>query len=129
MGFTVVLLLAAILRLRGDTEVMTDPAMVKVWEQIKAEWPILMGADTLLNLQAMLRLLVVLFVAYRADAGGRSPLTGLAALLSLAGALARGMLTTRSTMYRLEGPLALGGAVITSRCISSWDADYQIDNV
>merc|ERR1719401_2707638 len=92
MGFSVVLLLAAILRLRGDTEVMTDPAMQQVWEQIKVEWPILMGADTLLNLQAMLRLLVLLFVAIRAEASGRSPLTGTAALLSLAGALIRGML-------------------------------------
>jgi hypothetical protein len=109
MGFMVVLLLATILRLRGDTEVMPDPAMQQVWEKIKVEWPILMGADTLLNLQAMLRLLVVLFVAYRANEGGRSPLTGMAALLSLAGALTRGTLNTKSLQYRLEGPLSLGG--------------------
>lgn len=109
LGLSVVLFMALLLRLRGDTEVMPDPASQQVWEQIKVEWPILMGADTLLNLQAMLRLLVLLFVAIRAEAGGRSPLSGMAALLSLAGALTRGMLTSRTDVYRLEGPLALGG--------------------
>jgi hypothetical protein len=103
------LLIAFTLRVLGDTELKADPITQQVWEQIKVEWPILMGADTLLNLQAMLRLLVVLFVAYRANRGGRSPFTGLAALLSLAGALARGTLNTRTLTYRLEGPLSLGG--------------------
>jgi len=109
LGFSMVLLLAVLLRLRGDTEVMTNPASQQVWEQIKAEWPILMGADTLLNLQAMLRLLVLLFIAIRAEASGRSPLTGMASVLLLAGAVARGMLNSRTDAYRLEGPLSLGG--------------------
>jgi hypothetical protein len=109
MGLSVVLMLALLLRLRGDTDVQPDPQTAQVWEQIKVEWPILMGADTLLNLQAMLRLLVLLFVSMRAEAGGRSPLTGMAALLLLAGALTRGMLNARTDAYRLEGPLALGG--------------------
>jgi hypothetical protein len=68
-----------------------------------------MGADTLLNLQAMIRLLVILFIAVRAELGGRSPITGMAALLSLAGMMARGMLSSKTAVYRLEGPLALGG--------------------
>jgi hypothetical protein len=101
--------LALLLRLRGDTEVFADPASQQVWEQIKVEWPILMGADTLLNLQAMLRLLVLLFVAIRADATKRSPLTGMPALLMAAAAVTRGMLTARTMDYRLEGPLSLGG--------------------
>jgi hypothetical protein len=109
LGVSIVLFLALLLRLRGDTEIMTDPAEKQVWEQIKVEWPVLMGADTLLNLQAMLRLFMLLFVARRAQAGGRSPLTGMAALLSLMGILLRGMLNSRTDMYRLEGPLALGG--------------------
>jgi hypothetical protein len=109
IGFLVVLCMGAILRLRGDVYPPTDLVETEVWERIKVEWPILMGADTLLNLQAMIRLLVVLFVAYRADADRRSPLTGMAALLSLAGALVRGILSTKTDVYRLEGPLALGG--------------------
>jgi hypothetical protein len=103
------LFLALLLRLRGDTEVFEDAASQQVWEQIKVEWPILMGADTLLNLQAILRLVVLLFVSIRAEISGRSPLTGLAALLFLAAALTRGALNTRTHMYRLEGPLSLGG--------------------
>jgi hypothetical protein len=95
--------------LRGDTEVHFDAQEQQVWEVIKKEWPILMGADTLLNFQAMLRLLVLLFVAIRAEASGKSPLTGMAALLGLAAALARGSLNAGTSAYRLEGPLSLGG--------------------
>jgi len=111
MGLSVVLFLAALLRMRGDVEdqFSNNPAEKQVWEQIKKEWPILMGADTLLNLQAMIRLLVLLFVSIRAQASGRSPLGGMPALLLLAAAMTRGMLNTQTGMYRLEGPLALGG--------------------
>lgn len=109
VGLSVVLFLAMLLRLRGDTDVMANPMEQQVWEQIKVEWPILMGADTLLNLQAMLRLLVLLFLAMRAQVGGRSPLSGLPALLFLAAALTRGRMGCVTDAYRLEGPLALGG--------------------
>jgi len=109
VGLSVVGFLAVLLRLRGDTEVMTSPMEQQVWEQIKVEWPILMGADTLLNLQAMLRLLVLLFLARRAQVGGRSPLSGLPALLFLAAALTRGRMGCVTDAYRLEGPLSLGG--------------------
>jgi len=108
-GFLTILLIGLILRMRGDVETHATPVEAEIWETIKVEWPILMGADTLLNLQAMIRLLVVMFVAYRAQIGGRSPLTGMAALLMLAAALVRGMLSTRTDVYRLEGPLSLGG--------------------
>jgi len=70
-----------------------------------------MGADTLLNLQAMLRLLVLLFLARRAQLGGRSPLSGLPSLLFLAAALTRGRMSCVTDIYMLEGPLALGGAL------------------
>jgi len=109
IGLSVVLLLAVILRLRGDTDVMATPLEQQTWEQIKVQWSILMGADTLLNLQAMLRLLVLLFLARRAQVGGRSPLSGLPALLFLAAALTRGRMGCVTDVYRLEGPLALGG--------------------
>lgn len=109
LGVSVVLFLALMLRLRGDTEVMANAQEQAVWEQIKVEWPVLMGADTLLNLQAMLRLLVLCFVAIRAEWGGRSPLTGMPALLFLAAMISRNQLNTQSDVYRLEGPLSLGG--------------------
>lgn len=111
LGLSVVLMMAVILRLRGDTDIMTNPMQQQAWERAKAEWPILMGADTLLNLQAMLRLLVLLFLARRAQVGGRSPLSGLPALLFLAAALTRGRMGCVTDAYRLEGPLALGGAL------------------
>lgn len=109
LGFTVVMIIAVLLRLRGDCDMMPTPLEQQVWERLKVEWPILMGADTLLNLQAMLRLLVLLFLGLRAQAGGRSPLSGLPSLLFLAGALTRGALSAASMDYRLEGPLALRG--------------------
>jgi len=109
LGVSMVLFLALLLRMRGDTEVMATVQEQQIWEQIKVEWPILMGADTLLNLQAMLRLLVLCFVAIRAEWGGRSPMSGMAALLFLAAAITRGTLNTQSLAYRLEGPLSLGG--------------------
>lgn len=107
-GLSVVLLLALLLRLRGDTEVMEDAASQQVWEQIKVEWPILMGADTLLNLQAMLRLLVLLFVSVRAEISGRSPLSGLAALLFLTRAYAR-------DAERPNSRLQAGGTAVARR--------------
>jgi hypothetical protein len=109
LGLSTVLFLALLLRMRGDTEVLTTPVEVQAWEQIKTEWPILMCADTLLNLQAMLRLLVLLFLGLRADFGGTSPLSGSAAVFFCSSMVTRGILASRTGDYRLEGPLALGG--------------------
>lgn len=111
LGLGTVLTMAVLLRLRGDTEVLTDPREIQAWEEIKREWPILMGADTLLNLQAMLRLLVLLFLALRANWSneGRSPLAGTSAAFFLAAMCTRGALANQTRDYRLEGPLALGG--------------------
>jgi uncharacterized membrane protein (GlpM family) len=101
---------AVLLRLRGDVDdVWPSPQHAQVWEQIKQEWPILCGADTLLNFQAWLRLLVVMAVAVRAKANEKLPMTGMAAVFLLAAMTARTALATRTDMYRLEGPLALGG--------------------
>jgi hypothetical protein len=80
-----------------------------VWEQIKQEWPILCGADTLLNFQAWLRLLALMAVAARAKVNEELPMTGMAAVFMLAAMTARAALATSTGRYRLEGPLALGG--------------------
>mmetsp|Transcript_35215 Transcript_35215/g.63914 ORF Transcript_35215/g.63914 Transcript_35215/m.63914 type:complete len:396 (-) Transcript_35215:164-1351(-) len=130
-GLACVFILAVLLRLRGDMQVPTDPLEVEVWEEIKAEWPVLMGGDTLLNLQSMLRLLIFMSAAFRAglfngfsskqmvttsaDQGNGSvaalvsPLSGMGAALSLGGMLARTRLCTQASIYRLEGPLSMGG--------------------
>mmetsp|Transcript_96139 Transcript_96139/g.311836 ORF Transcript_96139/g.311836 Transcript_96139/m.311836 type:complete len:345 (+) Transcript_96139:97-1131(+) len=106
------LTLAALLRARGDT--MGEPADggaqgEEAWEQIKREWPILLTADTLLSLQAMLRLVVLLSVVWRlgdGGSGGRAvPLSHEATTLWLGAGLARALLFARSGMYMLDGPL------------------------
>lgn len=110
LGLTTVLILAVLLRLRGDDGFIPSSAEeLAHWEKIKAEWWLLMGADTLLNLQAMLRLLLLLFVGIRADTSGRSPLSGMASVFYCGGMLARGALATSTRMYVLEGPLSLNG--------------------
>mmetsp|Transcript_86469 Transcript_86469/g.153154 ORF Transcript_86469/g.153154 Transcript_86469/m.153154 type:complete len:396 (+) Transcript_86469:83-1270(+) len=145
MGLVAVILLSVALRLRGDVENFADPAAAAVWTEIKEEWPVLMGADTLLNVQAMLRLLIFFSAARRMGCGpelaGRaltagsgspdravdqldcgdhddtpakdfaSPLSGVAAALFLGSMLVRSRMTVQSAAYRLEGPLALGGAL------------------
>lgn len=139
IGLAAVFLIAVLLRLGGDMHVPKDPVSAEVWEEIKSEWPVLMGADTLLNFQSMLRVLIFTSAAFRAGllsgliefslkANSRptldnlcvgqmgkvvtavtSPLSGLGAALSLGGMLARAQLCTRAEIYRLEGPLALSG--------------------
>jgi len=132
IGLAGVFLVAVLLRLRGDLAVPQDALAFEVWEEIKAEWPVLMGADTLLNLQSMLRLLIFVSATYRAgllpgfktndkkalagtdhDITGDTsivlPLSGMGAALSMGGMLARARLCTQAEIYRLEGPLSLGG--------------------
>jgi len=105
----------------------SDQGEIQVWNQIKKEWPILMGADTLLSVQAMLRLLVFLVLMVRtskscfafnpfkatekavARACDMAPLCGAAAILSLGAAGVRAALCSQSDAYMLDGPL--GGSV------------------
>mmetsp|Transcript_150766 Transcript_150766/g.266105 ORF Transcript_150766/g.266105 Transcript_150766/m.266105 type:complete len:401 (+) Transcript_150766:80-1282(+) len=135
IGLAIIFFVAVLLRLRGDLNIPKDPLAVEVWEEIKEEWPVLMGADTLLNLQSMLRLLTFMSAALRSglipyvqpgtktklavlsgtahisvnDSAVLSPLSGMGAALSLGGMLARARLCTQAEIYRLEGPLSLGG--------------------
>lgn len=94
---------ALLLRLRGDPGTIVDSG---VWEKIKEEWPLLMGADTLLGLQAMLRLLVFVAIAVRGGmAGVRGALCDDATALFFFAAATRAALSGRSQDYILDGPL------------------------
>lgn len=106
-SLTACLAFAVALRMKGDPEIMTSPEEIQVWEQIKREWPILMGADTLLGLQAMLRLVLFSSIAKRALSGveGSGPFRGLPSILSFGAATARAALASRDRMYTLDGPL------------------------
>jgi len=103
VGLTACLTTAALLRARGD--VRAAGADSEAWEQIKAQWPLLLTADTLLSLQAMLRLVVFASVALRAGRGGPAPLAGEPSALWLGAAAARVALLLRSEAYTLDGPL------------------------
>jgi len=112
---TIVTLAGFLLRLKGDPMRFTDPNEVVVWEQIKREWPILMGADTLLGFQTMVRLCLLLTVSFRIwgrqrgddkpDEATIGPLSGMAAVFSLGAMVARSSMCARSDAYWLEGPL------------------------
>jgi len=99
---------AVMLRIRGDVdEVFESERDAEIWQEIKQEWPILCGADTLLSFQAWLRLALLTFVADKADKD--MPLAGLASVCFCCAVLARSVLSTQTPSYRLDGPLALGG--------------------
>jgi len=113
IGLTTCLTLALLLRLWGDTTVLTDPEEIQIWSEIKRDWPILMGADTLLGLQAMLRMVMIISVANRMRTEGPGPLSGMAAVLTLGAAITRGALASKHSGYILDGPL---GGDMTSAC-------------
>lgn len=105
-GLIACLTLAAALRARGD---QSPAANDEAWAAIKAQWPLLMTADTLLSLQAMLRLVILVSAVLRAGRGRPVPLSDEAAALWFMGGLARVLILTRSNVYMLDGPL--GGNV------------------
>jgi len=102
-GLMACLTLAAALRARGTEKVL--PEEREAWENIKAQWPLLMTADTLLSLQVMLRLVVLLSVVLRAGSGGPVPLSEESSVLWFGANLARLALVCRSAVYMLDGPL------------------------
>jgi len=101
-GLTACLSLAMLLRARGDK--MMNPEDAETWEDIKAQWPLLMTADTLLAVQAMLRLLALLFIVLRSG-GGWVPLSEEATALWLGANVARVALFCCNDVYKLDGPL------------------------
>lgn len=72
--------------------------------EIAQQWPILLGADTLLALQAMLRVLVLVSSTVR-EGSGPTLIKEEAAAISLGAAHARLLLVAKSSVYMLDGPL------------------------
>jgi len=108
IGFLACVCLAAALRSRGDVH-DTDGEDNEAWEEIKAQWPLLLTADTLLAVQAMLRVVVLASVACRSPHCGPVPSTDEASALWLGAAVARVLLCWTSSVYMLDGPV--GGLV------------------
>lgn len=111
-GLLTCLTLAAALRARGDTQGASE-SEAEAWAQITAEWPLLLTADTLLSLQAMLRLVVLVSVVLRAGCEAAVPLAGEATALWLFAGLARAGVLARTAVYMLDGPL---GGVLPAAC-------------
>lgn len=107
LGLVACLLLASLLRARGDTSNLDNDA----WNQIKREWPLLITADSLLALQAMLRLVICISALLRTSGPGASfvPLCQEPATLFGFASMARVALLARGSPYTLDGPL--GGAL------------------
>jgi hypothetical protein len=76
----------------------------EVLENVKRTWPILLTADSLLGMQAMLRLLVVVSSVVRTD-GGPLLLSREVAAISAGAMLGRVNLASQWKVYRLDGPL------------------------
>jgi len=82
-----------------------------VWSHIRHEWQLLMTADTLLSMQAILRFLLLCSATARRGEYEASPLSGEPTALFLFAAVARCVLLALSPrdVYHLDGPL--GGYV------------------
>lgn len=108
-----------------------NPEEQQDWDRIKTEWPILRGADTLLGLQAILRLLVVLCAAVKARMGQLTPLSGMAGVCTFAAMSLRSALAAQNLRYDLDGPLggrvamgveaAMVALLATLVCKTFWD--------
>eukprot|EP00928_Gymnodinium_smaydae_P023907 TRINITY_DN19540_c0_g2_i1.p1 TRINITY_DN19540_c0_g2~~TRINITY_DN19540_c0_g2_i1.p1 ORF type:complete len:351 (-),score=86.07 TRINITY_DN19540_c0_g2_i1:64-1116(-) len=94
----------ATVRLAQPMALPSEAADKQVWESIMAEWPTLTCADTLLALQAMLRLAALLLAALRGEYSHSLVGREVAALHGFA-CLARVALFLRSSAYQLDGPL------------------------
>jgi hypothetical protein len=107
--------LAIALRIHGwvQTEFSSDLEETVV-SGITNDWPILATADSLLVVQAMLRLVVIASTAFRKEAGTALLCQEVAAMYCMA-AVARTALVARSSTYLLNGPLALGG-ILPAAC-------------
>lgn len=101
IGMCGLLTLSCYLRVYGSNGFMVDE---QTFENIALQWPILLTADSLLSLQAMLRLLVFMSTVLR-SASGPTLLSQEAAAISCGAALGRATLLARSAAYFLDGPL------------------------
>lgn len=91
----------------GPAMTFADPADAEAWNRITAAWPLLTTADSLIALQAMLRLLPLLSALLRPSESSKVNFaTGsLPPALALAAAVCRVVLLLRSPYHRLDGPL------------------------
>lgn len=103
-GVGACLCLALALRIRGQYGVASENNEVEAVAAIIREWPILLTADTLLALQAMLRVVVLVSSVLRAGAGP-TLISQEAAAIAFGAAVGRTALAARSQHYLLDGPL------------------------
>eukprot|EP00928_Gymnodinium_smaydae_P033545 TRINITY_DN24003_c0_g2_i1.p1 TRINITY_DN24003_c0_g2~~TRINITY_DN24003_c0_g2_i1.p1 ORF type:complete len:380 (+),score=81.67 TRINITY_DN24003_c0_g2_i1:71-1141(+) len=106
-GLTVLAAFASFLLARGDHSgfaVIPDD-QAELWGSIKNAWPLLTTADSLFVLQAMVRIVVLLSVAFRG--GASAPLAGCSAAFALLAQVCRLLLFAFSTpdVYHIDGPL------------------------
>mmetsp|Transcript_75029 Transcript_75029/g.160711 ORF Transcript_75029/g.160711 Transcript_75029/m.160711 type:complete len:358 (-) Transcript_75029:122-1195(-) len=106
-GCAICAALAALLLLRDRESPML--AEDQAWQEIRRQWPLLRTADSLLAIQAMLRLWLLLSAVLRpSDAGGvvdAAPLSGEPALFLFAASACRVALLMFSPGHSLEGPM------------------------
>lgn len=102
---------------REDHSLQGDEA----WTDVKREWPLLMTADTLIGLQAMLRLVFLLSASLRRSGATMSPLDGEPAAFFLLAAVVRVALLFLSPkdVYHLDGPLGgdMNVAIEVTSCL------------
>lgn len=89
------------LRLKGPTDKPLDD---EAWAEITRDWPVLMTADTLLAIQAMLRFLIFNSAVLRSERGRQGMERLPAALFFLAIATRAGLFAYHEA-YRLDGPI------------------------
>lgn len=79
----------------------------QIWQDINTEWPVLMTADSLLGLQAMLRMVLLSSAALRSTDSSASPFSGEPALFFFLAAVCRVtlLLLSPTDIYHLDGPL------------------------
>jgi len=79
----------------------------EIWETIRNEWPVLVTADSLLGLRALLRILLLFSAVFRTEEALASPLAGEPGCLLLLAAISRVLLLALSPqdVYHLDGPL------------------------
>jgi hypothetical protein len=85
-------------------ETVSETHNREVLENVKRAWPILLTADSLLGMQAMLRLLVIVSSVLRTD-GGPLLLSREVAAIAAGAMLGRVNLAAQWKVYRLDGPL------------------------
>lgn len=109
LGLVACAVLAIALRVRGSLQMeFSSQLEEEVVSKITNDWPILITADSMLVVQALLRLTVLASTALRKGAGPTLLSQEVTAIFFVA-ALARTVLVARSSIYMLNGPLALGG--------------------